>query len=146
MSCAGSGALERMPPAAAARALPIERGRRVCRPRQRGFLLPEGVIYVGKPTRWANPFVGRRWGHAKCVKLHRQWLTGEIAALTLERMEFCPREVDALQRLRAWTLTNLHRLAGHDLACWCPLNSRWCHADTLLELAPLYADYERHAA
>lgn len=26
------------------------------------------------------------------------------------------------------------RLAGHDLACWCPLDDA-CHADVLLELA-----------
>ena len=32
-----------------------------------------------------------------------------------------------------------HELAGHDLACWCPLDSP-CHADVLLELANADAD------
>jgi hypothetical protein len=32
---------------------------------------------------------------------------------------------------RQWDLTEL---AGHDLACWCPLDQP-CHADVLLELA-----------
>lgn len=26
-------------------------------------------------------------------------------------------------------------LAGRDLACWCPLDAEWCHADDLLNLA-----------
>jgi hypothetical protein len=26
-------------------------------------------------------------------------------------------------------------LAGKDLACWCPLDAKWCHADVLLEIA-----------
>lgn len=134
---------------------PIAQGRRVVRPRRRGQPLPPNTVYVGRPTIWGNPFSDRylgistrppshrKIGHAKSVKLHRQWLMGEIAALTLERMGFCPKEVEALERLRIKVLSRLHELAGKDLACWCPLTSRWCHADTLLELVPIHADYER---
>lgn len=100
--------------------------------------MPVGTIYVGRPTFWGNPFMARKWGHAKSVTLHRRWLQGEVAALTLERMGFDPAEIDAMQRLRARVLTSLHRLAGHDLACWCPLTSKWCHAELLLDLAPLH--------
>ncbi len=96
--------------------------------------MPEGSIWAGRGSLWANPFFGRRWGHAKSVILHRRWLLGEIAALTLERLGFCPAEVDALLRLRARVLTNLWRLVGHDLACSCPLTSRWCHVDNVIEL------------
>lgn len=132
----------RLPSAGVAAALPVVRGRRICRPRRRGIKLPEGTVYVGRPTMWGNPFMGRRWAHAKSVNLHRRWLDGDLAALSLERLGFCPGEVEALFRLRIRVLTNLHRLAGHDLACWCPLSSPWCHAEVLLDLAPLYADYE----
>lgn len=104
--------------------------------------MPVGTIYVGRPTFWGNPFMARKWGHAKSVTLHRRWLQGEVAALTLERMGFDPAEIDAMQRLRARVLTSLHRLAGHDLACWCPLTSKWCHAELLLDLAPLHFEYE----
>jgi hypothetical protein len=31
-------------------------------------------------------------------------------------------------------ISEIHELAGHDLACWCPLDQP-CHADVLLELA-----------
>lgn len=61
-------------------------------------------------------------------------------------MGFSPAEIDAMERLRARVLTNLHRLSGHDLACWCPKTSDWCHAETLLQLAAIHADYERWAA
>lgn len=90
--------------------------------------------------------MGRCWGHAKSVLLHIRWLDGEMGALTLERMGFCPAEIDALDRLRCRVLADLHLLAGHDLACWCPTSSRFCHADTLLRLAAVHADYERFAA
>lgn len=122
------------------------RGQRVQRSRRKGSITPPGTIYVGRPTMWGNPFMARRWGHAKSVILHGRWLRGEIAALSLERMGFCCSEVDALLRLRARVLTNLHRLAGHDLACWCPLSTRWCHAELLLDLAPTYAEFDRFAA
>ena len=125
---------------------PVPYPRRIRRTRGKGKPLPAGAVYVGRPTRWGNPFTGRCSGHAKSVIVHRAWLRGEIGALTLERMGFSPGEIDALDRLRAYVLTNLHRLARRDLACWCPLSSEWCHGATLLTLAASHADYERHAA
>ena len=44
-------------------------------------------------------------------------------------------EIEGLHRFRAKLVANLPRLRGHDLQCWCPLSSRWCHADVLLKLA-----------
>lgn len=119
---------------------------RIHRTRCKGWRLPEEAIYVGRPTMWGNPFTIGRWGHAKCVILHQRWLNGQLGALSLERMGFCPAEVEALYRLRERVLANMHRLAGHDLACWCPLSSRWCHAETLLDLVPRYAEIEKVAA
>ncbi len=113
--------------------------RRIVRSRGRGVPLPENTVYVGRPTMWGNPFMGRGWKHAKSVILHRRWLlggpNGGMGALTLERMGFSLGEVEAMGRLRARVHANIHRLAGKDLACWCPRNSRWCHADTLVEMA-----------
>ena len=108
--------------------------------------MPPGTIYVGRPTLWGNPFVARKWGHAKSVILHERWLSGHLAALSLERLGFDPGEIAALDRRRCEVLTRLHELAGRPLACWCPVTSEWCHADTLLRLAALHAVYERHAA
>jgi hypothetical protein len=77
----------------------------------------------------------RKWGHAKAVNLHRRWLDGELGALSLERLGFCPAEIDALVRLRARVLDRLRELASADMACWCPLTSPWCHVETLLDRA-----------
>jgi Domain of unknown function (DUF4326) len=112
---------------------------RLTRSRKRGSRTPEGAIYVGRPTLWGNPFTIDRFGHARCVILHRYWLAGHLGALTLERMGFCPAEIDALDRKRDATLRRLPELTGRALVCWCPQSSRWCHADTLIQLANVQA-------
>lgn len=124
----------------------IPRAHRLQRSRRKGAITPPGAIYVGRPTLWGNPFTTERWGHARCVVLHRRWLKMAFGALTLERMGFCPAEIDALDRKRCRILTRLHELAGHDLVCWCPLSSRWCHAEIYLDLAPHCAEIESLAA
>ncbi|WP_207906096.1 DUF4326 domain-containing protein [Novosphingobium sp. ST904] len=116
------------------------------RTRKKGSAMPGGAIYVGRPTMWGNPFQSRRWGHAKSVILHDRWLQGRLGALSLERMDFCPAEIEALYRMRERVLTGLHHIAGHALACWCPLSSKWCHAETLIRMANVHADYEKFAA
>jgi hypothetical protein len=125
---------------------PVPRAQRIQRPRRKGSVLPEGTIYVGRPTIWGNPFQGRGVNHARSVILHKEWLAGRVGDLTLERMGFHPAEIDGLHRLHERVMTRLHQLAGHDLACWCPLTSEWCHADTLLALAPVHAEFDRLAA
>ncbi len=124
----------------------IPQAKRIQRSRRKGAALPEGTVYVGRPTMWGNPFMGRCTGHARSVILHTQWLDGRIGALMLEAMGFSPGEIDALDRLRCRVLTRLHELAGRNLACWCPPSSEWCHANTLLRMAPAHHAYERLAA
>jgi hypothetical protein len=73
--------------------------------------MPEGAIYVGRPTRWGNPFPVGMNGHVGAVQRFRAYLP------TSGRMEDIPRY-----------------LRGHDLCCWCSLDQP-CHADVLLEIA-----------
>ena len=122
------------------------KGCRIQRSRRKGSALPVGAVYVGRPTIWGNPFTDRGLNHARSVIIHRKWLEGRIGDLSLERMGFGAGEIEALHRLRERVLTRLHQLAGKDLACWCPLTSEWCHADTYLLLAPQFAELERLAA
>jgi hypothetical protein len=92
--------------------------------------MPEGAIYVGRPTRWGNPCritrcivsdengyehhaVSRAETRGIAARLFREALYDDRLPITLE-------DVDELR--------------GHDLACWCPLSSP-CHADVLLEVA-----------
>lgn len=79
----------------------------------------------------ANPFNWQRFGFARSYRLHRRWIDGEIGALELGRMGFCPAEIDALFRLRARVLAALPSLAGVDIVCSCAVKCRWCHGDTL---------------
>ena len=84
--------------------------KRIQRSRRRGWRLPEDAVYVGRPTKWGNPFVlGRDGDRRRCVELYRE-------------------------RLRPDLVASLDELRSKDLACWCPLDEP-CHADVLLELA-----------
>ena len=111
---------------------PPRQPQRLQRSRKRGWRAPEGSRYVGRPTIFGNPFMLARFGHAKSVQLFDRWLEGSIADLTLERMGFCPAEVEAMRRRRTLLLERLPDLKGLDLICWCPLSSRWCHANPLI--------------
>lgn len=82
--------------------------------------IPEGAVYVGRPSKWGNPFkVGSRGvvphmgkiDHTEAVRLYKEWLW---------------RRPDLIEQAKS-------ELRGKDLVCWCaPLP---CHADVLLELA-----------
>lgn len=67
--------------------------------------MPEGAVYVGRPSRWGNEMED-----------------------VLDDEDITPGGI------RAEAETWLAPLRGHDLACWCPLDQP-CHADVLLELA-----------
>ena len=108
---------------------------RLHRTRKRNACTPRGAVYVGRPTLWGNPFQGRpRIGHARSVILYRHWLAGQLDRHVLACAGFGPHEIAALDRWRDRLLPQLRRLRGRSLQCWCPLTSRWCHADVLLHI------------
>lgn len=87
--------------------------------RRRGWRLPPDTVVVARPTRWGNPFrvgfasiYGPVPDRATAVGFYRR-------ALLEGRLSVTKREIG-------------ERLAGLNLACWCPLNEP-CHADVLLE-------------
>ena len=100
--------------------------------------MPDGAIYVGRPTKWGNPFtVGAKNQFGTITKDNRH-----AASLYLG---FAPQNEKLIEAAR-------DELAGKDLACWCalcdlhaemggkPLGSNCpycerCHADVLLRLA-----------
>ncbi|WP_460863483.1 DUF4326 domain-containing protein [Rhodococcus aerolatus] len=94
--------------------------------------MPEGAVYVGRPTRWGNPY------SATTLRFH---LAGEPerASTPAEQVDLYRRELTCDEEHgwdeHSWTRgLNLTLLRGADLACWCPLDQP-CHADVLLELA-----------
>lgn len=80
---------------------------RIQRKRTKGWRMPEGAVYVGRPTKWGNPFSTADFTASDAVAC----FADEIAP----RLDLLP-------------------LRGKDLACWCALDQP-CHADVLLELA-----------
>lgn len=93
---------------------------RIQRKRTRGWRMPDGAVYVGRPTRWGNPF--------ETADEFRLWMQHNIS-FEIEYRDFM-RLVPIRQEIEA----GLAELRGRQLACWCPL-TRPCHADVLCELA-----------
>jgi hypothetical protein len=84
--------------------------KRIQRKRTKGWRMPPNTVYVGRPTKWGNPFKQGPDGNIDTVLFrYKQWLEGEL--------EDRPHLLDELK--------------GKDLACWCPLDKA-CHADILL--------------
>ena len=69
--------------------------------RTKGWRKPPGAIVVARPSRWGNPHRVDEVGRAEAVRRYRD-------DLNAGRLPF---SVDDVRR----------ELAGHDLACWCPL-------------------------
>jgi hypothetical protein len=112
---------------------------RIQRQRTKGWRMPEGAVYVGRPSKWGNPYgvgyvcsprhnsqdTSKVRSHEEAVSLFRRWVDGE---------SFLPRS-GFNQWKDAPTVEEIRReLGGRDVACWCPLD-RPCHADVLLEIA-----------
>ncbi len=78
--------------------------------------MPANAVYVGRPTKWGNPFrLSDGLSQAEVVNRFRRWITEDAV----------PQN-----ELRA----ALSELRGNDLICWCRLDQP-CHADVLIELA-----------
>ena len=89
---------------------------RIQRRRSRGWRQPAAALYVGRPTKWGNPYkVGPGHNAAQeAVMLFRRDLTAGVLTFT----------VDDVRR----------ELNGRDLICWCKAGAP-CHADVLLAIA-----------
>lgn len=114
--------------------------------------MPEGATYVGRPSRWGNPWriyhghtlIGppwglarETWGHLPASECCAGYITsspgpGLAAVVGAFRDLMRVRLRDEPDRLREW----LTPLAGKDLACWCALpepgQPDLCHGAVLL--------------
>lgn len=119
--------------------------KRVQRTRVKGGGMPEGAVYVGRPTKWGNPFFHAQQflGLDVALKLYRNTVTGMWNPALLDGLRYNPtiayddhcRFIERFTRFGESPLVSVRLdLRGHDLACWCPLD-RPCHADILLEIA-----------
>lgn len=89
--------------------------KRIQRKRTRGWRMPEGAIYVGRPTKWGNPFkVTSERTRREVVVAFRIWIE-------------MPGQLGLRNEIKS-------ELRGHDLVCRCRLDGA-CHGDTLLRIA-----------
>ncbi len=95
---------------------------RIQRKRTKGWHMPPNTIYVGRPSKFGNPFdVTPDRSRADVVIAFRIWLTQDGCHANMVERKL--RLVKSLSELR-----------GKNLACFCPLDQP-CHADVLLEIA-----------
>jgi hypothetical protein len=90
---------------------------RVQRRRAPGWRSPAGAVYVGRPTKWGNPFRPKKRTEralALCVTTFEEMLHKGLLKISVD---------DVRQELR-----------GKDLLCWCSA-AQTCHADVLLKVA-----------
>ena len=92
--------------------------------------MPPNTIYVGRGSRWGNPFPARR------IILSAEQGGRDAIYETTPQESVCMfrhwLEATAVGRHRAASARR--DLRGKNLACWCPLGQP-CHADVLLEIA-----------
>lgn len=92
--------------------------KRIQRKRTKGWKMPPNTVYVGRPSKWGNPYRVDFYNYANfadVVTAYRGWIVANQQSSERFRLPVA-------------------ELRGKDLACWCPLD-RPCHADVLLELA-----------
>jgi hypothetical protein len=76
-------------------------------------------VYIGRPSKWGNPFaIGRDGTREQVIARYERWL-----------------------RSRPELLAPLGELEGKTLGCWCA--PRACHGDVLARLAAEHAQRQR---
>jgi hypothetical protein len=101
--------------------------RRIQRQRIKGWRMPENTVYVGRPTKFGNPFVVGESGGAYAPIVHDR----RHAYQLFRSVAFDNQGLVASARAE---------LRGKNLACFCPLPTEpyqddCCHAAVLLEIA-----------
>lgn len=115
---------------------------RIQRKRTLGWRTPPNTVYVGRGSKWGNPFcVFNEEGFPLIIDLRDQstcnhdafllvgssasgenltWRDARKGVVALFRQQCCDR--------------SFAELRGKNIACWCPVDEP-CHGDVILELA-----------
>ncbi|MEW6663042.1 MAG: DUF4326 domain-containing protein [Bacillota bacterium] len=72
--------------------------------------IPNNAVYIGRPSKWGNPFIiGRDGTREEVINKYESWI--------LKQPEL---------------MTSLHELRGKTLVCFC--KPKPCHGDVLIKL------------
>jgi hypothetical protein len=87
---------------------------RIQRKRVKGWRMPENTVYVGRPTKYGNPY--------------------QVSCQATD--EFRKQQIQKYKQSMSVMLKQdaVKELNGKNLACFCPLDKP-CHADVLLDIA-----------
>lgn len=100
---------------------------RIWRRRTPGWRMPPNTVYVGRKTKWGNPYRVGEYGLTRQTfnQLDYQHPTPENCVKWFRTLQLeTPGRLDEIR----------NELRGKNLACWCKPGEP-CHADVLLELA-----------
>jgi Domain of unknown function (DUF4326) len=130
--------------------------KRIQRKRTKGWRMPPNTVYVGRPTKWGNPFrleadtIMVDASHRR--KILYPWVpydwpgsVDDVVRLFRDLLmnpsthKHADIEPEIRDRFR-WMRDHIFDLRGKDLACWCK-EDHLCHADALLELANPEIDF-----
>ena len=82
--------------------------------------VPKGAVYVGRPSKFGNPFtIGKDGSREEVIQKFEAWL-------------FVADENSSPPMLI--TIDDLRSLRGKDLVCWCAPEA--CHAQILMKYIP----------
>ena len=92
---------------------------RIQRSRIAGSRMPKDAIYVGRPTKWGNPYKASDF-------------VGSTESAVEAFRKLCESDPETIMEIQA-------KLKGKQLACWCGLvdssgRTIPCHADVLAEI------------
>jgi hypothetical protein len=132
---------------------------RIQRLRSKGWKMPENTIYVGRPSKFGNPFDLRKTEYswyaishgfkanrtgraAASVEMYEDWIAYgkavEFESGLLIEDTNSSEKIASSPRIQTKTPPThdeiITQLRGKNLACWCKLGQP-CHADILLELS-----------
>lgn len=95
----------------------VMKPKRIQRKRTRGWQMSENTVYIGRPSKWGNPFkIGRDGDREQCLALFK--------ASLIKRMKVGEAVIEQIKK----------ELKGKNVACWCSVD-QVCHGDVLLKLA-----------
>lgn len=100
---------------------------RVQRKRTRGWKMPEETIYVGRPTKWGNPYKLNEWTKISGGRVYIKNLNGTIDWYRDHLMNMLRNSGQTKKEF-------FKEIREKNLACWCPPD-QLCHADILLKIA-----------
>jgi hypothetical protein len=114
-----------------------QKPQRIQRKRTKGWRMPKNTVYVGRGSRWGNPYyVGHQAGKDPAY----QCKTAEEAVKKYADLMFPYTRRPPNSTLEKFFISNanlddvISNLRGKNLACWCEKGDT-CHADVLLQMA-----------